>query len=357
MPKNKRQHYVPQFYQRFFSNGEDCLPNLNLISGEINWKSSINRQAQSDYFYGKDNGMEEFLDKEIETPASNVLKNIIKNACINEINNNEYIILMKYIALQFTRTKKMSRDLNTLTNKSTEEFIRYYSSKDHPAGELKQKLGVADYHKKKAPLITTIAGMGILHNFLDLECCLLANNSGEGFITSDSPVTVYNQFLYKKKSRYIIGLKYAGLQIFFPLSPHLMIYLYDRNVYRHNYDQTMKIVISSKEDIKSLNILQAINADNIVMFNADTNSECYMNKIFIKAQSFRSKMEARVDVSNINSRSPVIVEHIVHPLYRLNLSFIKERKSAKRIKVKENYIPLRDGLGVNPFKEIEHIKL
>ena len=54
MAEKKRQHYVPRFHLKLFSEDGVSINLFNIKTGKIIEKAAIKGQCQEDYFYGKD---------------------------------------------------------------------------------------------------------------------------------------------------------------------------------------------------------------------------------------------------------------------------------------------------------------
>jgi len=77
MSKKVNQHYVPQFYFRYFSENGKSICVLNRDSGKAIKSASIKGQASKKYFYG-DSDVEDRLS-EIDGLFSTALRQIRKS--------------------------------------------------------------------------------------------------------------------------------------------------------------------------------------------------------------------------------------------------------------------------------------
>jgi len=76
----KNQHFVPQFFQRFFSY-ENNGKTIGMFNTQLNrFKSNvpISSQLSSDYFYGKDGNLESWLSQLERDSAPNLQGNVGK---------------------------------------------------------------------------------------------------------------------------------------------------------------------------------------------------------------------------------------------------------------------------------------
>jgi hypothetical protein len=84
----------------------------------------------------------------------------------------------------------------------------------------------------------------------DLTPVLIHNEAKIEFISSDAPVVLFNQWAQQVKHRGVLGWASAGLQVFLPLSPRVLLLLYDRDVY-----SIEKTVLSKSSSVQALNAL------------------------------------------------------------------------------------------------------
>ena len=102
----------------------------------------------------------------------------------------------------------------------------------------------------------------------DLKHHLVVSHD-EAFITSDSPVYIYNQYCEGIRDRGITGLTSRGLQMFVPLSPHLILILYDGWAYKVRSltdRRACRSFAKRRSDIDQLNLVQMLSAERNVYF-------------------------------------------------------------------------------------------
>ena len=108
-----------------------------------------------------------------------------------------------------------------------------------------------------------------LEQISDLKAHLVVSRSVP-FITSDAPVYAYNQYCEGIRDIGITGLANRGLQIFVPLSPSLLLIIYDGRTYkiRRLADRwSGRSVTNDVSDIDQLNLLQLLSAERNVYFS------------------------------------------------------------------------------------------
>ena len=114
MPEKKRQHYVPQFYLRNFSNHHGrsiCV--FSLDSERIIAVGSLKGKAQKDYFYGRDGAVEDTLGK-VEGAASEIISQIVGHDVYPRILSRDYLDLLVFIVFLCVRTQYAANEENEI---------------------------------------------------------------------------------------------------------------------------------------------------------------------------------------------------------------------------------------------------
>src|SRR5712691_5936963 len=110
MPK-RDQHYVPQFYLRFFSS-EPTQRTVSLYSlrgGRIVHGASIRDQCARPWFYGKDEVIEDNL-AEIESETAGALHSIRAERRLPPMGTPDHIRLLFFAAVQGLRTNRAKKE-------------------------------------------------------------------------------------------------------------------------------------------------------------------------------------------------------------------------------------------------------
>ncbi len=116
MPANKNQHYVPQFYQRRFSDdgknvGVYIVDQLKAIPC-----APIKSQASADYFYTSDTDKPENVEKvfsEIEGIAKKILQRLDANPRAPQ-SKEECFYLYVFTILQLGRTLSLQYKIHAI---------------------------------------------------------------------------------------------------------------------------------------------------------------------------------------------------------------------------------------------------
>ena len=102
MAQKANQHFVPQFYFRYFSENGKSICALNRDKGTVIESASIKGQASKKYFYG-DADIEDRLS-EIEGLFSDALREIRVSFSFEDCTPENYVLLLQNIMLQKSRT-------------------------------------------------------------------------------------------------------------------------------------------------------------------------------------------------------------------------------------------------------------
>lgn len=267
MADKKNQHYVPQFYLRYFSKAGACIGLYNLKSSKIIAQVSIDGQASKNYFYGKDLFLENRL-MEMEGQAGSIFASILKRRHLPHRNSEDYRTLCLFMMIQDSRTTESVAKLNEMANKLGKAML----SRSIKDPELLTHLPDLQISMASPFSMLFKQAIGMEPIMRDLKLKVLHNVSTIPFITSDHPIVFQNQFHNDVSDNRCRGLASEGLQILLPLSPEYMLMFYDDSVYDAGSKATNFIRVPSEEQIEALNGHQWIGAMENVFFpeGADT---------------------------------------------------------------------------------------
>ena len=341
MPTKENQHYVPKFYLRKFSIHENNKQ-IGLFNKEKEFyfpAASIKHQASKPYFYGKNLEIENTLGI-LEGIYSKILNDISLNQELPKRTHFDNYLLIQFIILTCIRNPIQSET----TKKSFEKFVDLLQSRGPREEKFDEMLSTIDELKFHAlsqiSLLTEIC--------LDLEFKMLRNNTNVPFITSDNPVVKYNQFLEKRKFHgCATGYSSLGLQFIFPINPDLAIIGYDKTIYKVGFRKQNLISTNLKQDIDNINILQFVNCYENVFFNHLVDRR-YLSGLFNASKKFpRANVGKAEEYPEIDDTGKILKNQTISVMYttdcktNLNLSFIKETRQAKVLKLENRAVHLR----------------
>ncbi|WP_145142367.1 DUF4238 domain-containing protein [Paenibacillus sp. Y412MC10] len=297
MPEKNRQHYVPKFYLRNFSDNERAIDTFNLTNSKYIKNASIKDMCQKHNFYGADNKVENFL-ADVESEASSIIKNVLKTDDFPEV-LKDYIHLFEFILISEARNLKIAETNNYFADFLLKQMLEHHpDAKDIDLNELKIELN----EPATTPIASAIEGTKLI---LDLEPLLIIEKTGgtRSFITSDNPMIRYNSFYLHKRYPGGYGYMDRGAQFFFPISPSKCILLYDFNAYDIPGKQGNILYLNRARDVDQLNELFFLNAYNNVFFNQR------VRKDYIEGLQYKCRREPRLndigrEVQTLGSAGP-----------------------------------------------------
>lgn len=248
--KNIRQHYVPQFYLKNFSNLNKKTYYINCFDKILkdNYQSKVSNIGMENNFYSyAENDFEGYFC-EFESKASKIINSLVKNEKYKILNSKENrMILSSFLLLQFSRTNEVREILIELEEK-IQDFI-----KNKP--ESNDISIIKDYFnediKKRHMDIIQENHDELKLKFYNRKWIFIENKTNIEFLTSDNPIVRYNNYGS-------LGFDSPYLHIFFPLSPKTCLCLLDP----YNYSDFLKKkkffgdeVIRNLNKVKSFTIL------------------------------------------------------------------------------------------------------
>lgn len=261
MADKKKQHFVPKFYLKSFSDGK--LFNIFNINNGLLENVPYEAQCYKNYFYGKDKKYENKLGDYESKWASMFLK-IAQNGYSvtqeDEKNIKEFCCF-QYLRTEasYNKTRNMMYDIMT---KMLPIICQYNNLK---VSDQFVKNFATNYVKENLDHQTTIQrqidnAVNLAPTLNDLRLTFLLNDSDIDFITSDNPVIIGNEF----QSHNGLGLNCIGFYCLLPINPQCYIALVDEKIY---YKFKNKNIIKiDKNIVKKINLLQFKNSLESVFF-------------------------------------------------------------------------------------------
>lgn len=321
----KKQHFLPQFYMRNFgiqnpSNDEVKQIGLfNLRNKVFIPNASIKDQAFKKNYYDNDGNIEKALSEMEDKAATLIREVILQRELPKDIDN--IIRLLSFVSLTYYRNP-------VLANKVLNEQAEMDKHIKNAIGD--ENLGPEFEGMNLKQIIVFLLSFVVntRRMLMDLKIKLLINESITPFITSDNPIVLYNQLTELKKWPFSgYGIISRGLQIFAPLSPTMMIVLYDDWAYKFvNKRQVESFEIKDTNVIEQLNILQCKNCSENLYFS-DTVSRAYIVQLFEKSKKFPNVHVAKVkEFGNVGMQAETGIQT------GLSVPFFNTKKVAKQHK-------------------------
>ena len=355
MSDNKSQHFVPRLYLKTFSlnkNGKE-ISLFNVTNNFYVKNAKLKHQAQEDFFYGKDGVTENILQK-IESQAAPILNKMILNSSIPKMYFDEFISFFNFSFLLAYRTKNEGVELQEMLNNMFKLF-----TKNDPR---MSKYEVSDLELRinhPGDLNVSLA-LQTVRGAYDLKIKLLYNTTNIKFIASDNPVIKYNQYLEKRNHLGgHTGVANKGLQLFFPISPEIMLVFYDEWAYKVGNKKDDSIELTNNEDIDKLNMLQLINCFKIAYFNEKVEKE-YLTTLNYRVAKYRGGEYTVLNelkntkLNKENQKSKFYETYKKDIKINLTLSFIKETKKAKN-HIISNYVTQLRNENLRPRRNLNYL--
>lgn len=286
MPQNRIQHYVPQFYLRCFASAQHArrIGVYNPGRGIYVQGASIARQACRSGFYGADGVLERALMRQ-ESAVAPIIRRIAATGQVPEWRSPEHYGLVAFVVLMHRRTEYAAEATAEMVDKVMKLALQGDPRVEH--------LGTDWRVAPKNPAMAAMsAASWVWPLALDLRMKVLRADVPPGFVTSDNPVVLYNQYLEPLRPGLgNDGLGCVGLEIFLPVSTNYVLLLYDGNTYRMGKKQEDQVGVATRADLDALNLLQAISSVRNLYFSPGVPRE-YLDGIARRALSFRSVAKA-----------------------------------------------------------------
>ena len=259
VPQKKKQHYIPKTLLKRFSINKKCFI-YNLKSNEvIDNAVSYEDQCYANYMYGSDLKIENEL-AEIESDFSAILDFVIINNSL-PVEEERIKKLSRYIILQWLRTESAVDRFQTIAKDTMCSFLpsvlSYYKIGQENS-DVEQYVGeyiTTTFPRQQVAVHNVECSLSSDLNISDLKLCILKNATDINLVLSDDLVIVGNDF----QPEYGLGANCPGVYFYMPISPDLLLLLYDSKMYK------IKKCELSINEIEYLNYLQLAKARKILI--------------------------------------------------------------------------------------------
>lgn len=324
----KNQHYVPQFYLKYFSDVKKKIIGVYTIKDQKKIdKAPIKNQSSSDYFYSDNNKIENALSV-IEKKGKEVIDEVIKNP--REKLKKKGMMLYIYTMVQLLRTlaqvnsnQKLLSCILSKIGKEYFEILRNSENGDEYKEITDELIEDVSFKINQLVLLGSSNWRDLINACADLKFKILINETEKTFITSDNPVSQYSQFLERMGAQNY-ALCSRGLQLFFPLTPLIGVMFYDSKCYKLGFRNRNYVELKKEKDIKELNKLTALYAEKVLYFSPESITDSELKSLSENNKQFKQS-EQFGENADIPVNNGVIIGFHRIPLFcKLGLSFIKE---------------------------------
>lgn len=201
MPEKKKQHYVPQFYMRQFTNNNGKFSIYHINNGKCVEEVPYNNQCYKDYYYGNDGIWEDRLSL-METKWAIVIKKILANNILIE----EDLQLIKQFAL-YQRQRTYAE--GEYVKQGRKEILiecgkMLYASKGWLFDDEAKRICEERAAEEVTPAENLENAVNLTKYLEDLSVLIISYKTSHELISSDTPVIIINPF-----HKYTMNLKYA----------------------------------------------------------------------------------------------------------------------------------------------------
>lgn len=338
----KKHHYVPQFYLKNFSSTDSkrLINCYSIKNNEFYRNVSIKNQACRQHFYDLDGKAETFLS-EVESLFAPTISRLISDPELIANYDTRQVVLY-FLVLSHIRTTKFLANHEYIFSQMAD-----YLGHVHPEYRDEIDAGLRPSPQTRGRLTISAVPDGV-ESISDLHVLTLLNDTERDFVTSDTPVNLYNQFLEEKKYlRSSRGMSLLGTMLFLPLTSKLMVFAYDSSVYDFNLENEQ---ITNRDDINSINKIQMLHSEQNIFYQSLYSEKWikkYINIIncyrttknisvnFAKKASERdgyTKFEVIPDFKDESKETEMLMASHNENIYAgMRLSFINIKKHLKNV--------------------------
>lgn len=293
----KVQHFVPQFFQRFFSyeNNGKTIGMFDNHRDLFRSQVPISSHLSKNHFYGRDGELEEWLSN-LETDSAPIFREMWEKEKLPIAQSQNHFKMLHFIVILDQRNPTRYKILRNFEQKlpNTKSKI---SEGNVPTDMVP---GLQEHQSDKGKLHSLTSVQALVPDLMDLKYKLIKNTTCSPFIISDNPLVMYNQFLEKRKWRFGSQRDYGikGVQFFLPLNDCYMLAVYDPDIYKLGNRKEQIVTIADQNSIDQLNLLQFLNSENTVNFN-NRASEHYIRTLQEKARKYKKGNDDYISVHKI----------------------------------------------------------
>lgn len=358
----KIQHFVPQFFQKYFSyhNNGKTIGIFNVNNEFYISSTPIRTQLYSNFLYGKSGDLETWLGN-LESKSAPIFRKMWEKEVLPEYESIDQLEMLHFLIILDLRNPirfNNLRDYEKLIKETNSDITK----KNLPPELLESLKYLQNEEGKKLQLKTAVK---IVPDLIDLKYKLLKNTTNIPFIISDNPLVMYNQFLEKRKWDIVSQRGYGskGLQMFLPINDSYMLIVYDAEIYKVGNKKEKIVEITDENSINQFNILQFLNSTDTISFNHKV-SEHYIKTLFKKSKSYKKANEVFINIHKVDDGKggikpfEEILEAGVTDL-KTNLLIQKINLSSNSIAIKldNRLVQLRKGVEINKNHPLNKYKI
>jgi len=317
----RRHHYVPRFFLRAFASADRRIHLYNLAGRKTVQDASLRDQCFKHRMYGEDDMLEDALSV-IEGAAAQVIGKIHVRGECPPLGTEEHIVLRVFLGYQLLRTTAALGHV-VAHSKAVERAVF--------DGKTPQSWGAAE---DQALLICLRSAPLFAGALTDLESTLVQAPPDHSFVTSDKPVFRYNCYCQGITGTGVTGAHSSGFMLICPLSPQLLLLLFDSEVYKVGSRRQSSHVNARPVDVHAFSRIQFVAAQDNVYFS-DWRFATQCNALATGVVKIRaaSRPHVNIAVSELNEREELLHSYWPMPDLGLDLSFLSIKREARRVEL------------------------
>lgn len=278
--QTKKQHFVPQFYLRFFADSQKLLQVYDIKNNRLGSPRSSSGTGYKKYFYAAETGVPDEASQQIEkwlqvyenTISQELPKIIDKILSHQHIDDDDKYILSALMCMLWLRSPGMRAQLNRMNEDITKQMMSFYVPER--VDSLIKKDGVKMSNEEHLDMIKTLedgsyklkfnnaqhlqfmtrsfgfGGPGFINMFFGHKWKIYIAKGKKRFITTDSPVVEWHP-----PPQTFYGASFLERNKYFALTPEIFIEL----TYPVGSEKVKRVTIfeDRDNDVMVFNILLA----------------------------------------------------------------------------------------------------
>lgn len=246
----KKQHYVPQFYLKAFSDGRGYLQVLDIVNKRLGTPRPYQGVGYAHYFYAAKTGVPDDISQhveqwfqQIESVVATEFPRIIRKIVTHEhVTDDDRYVLAVLMSMLWLRSPAMREQLNQMEESMTKQVMRFYPIErlDKLEKEPGEKLSEADRERIKKMIETGdyrlkfnnaqhlrfmtrtlgFGGPGFTNMFFGMQWKAYIARGNRRFITTDSPVVEW-----WPPRKFYWGAGFMMRNKYFALTPEILLEL------------------------------------------------------------------------------------------------------------------------------------
>lgn len=291
MELKKRQHYVPKFYLKRFADSKDQVFVFDKFENK-DFRTHINNIAQETYFYDfpgellslEERQLVENAFAEFDNWCAKIIQNFFEEITVRRkgkkptqrkiLHKKEKIQLAEFMVLQLFRTKEFRETWIEMSEKAFQVILEKFIIPSNPiTAPDKYKV---EYNRDFASVdqaafvfneetLRTFVGILVSHIWL-----IGLNETKKTLWTSDHPFT--RRAHLKRDFISHTGIASPGIEIAFPLSPRVILILFERTYFKRINNLDGRIVQLNEDNVDYYNSLQMYSSYRQI-YSSDDNFE------------------------------------------------------------------------------------